>query len=121
MEDNNPGTLVKIAADGDVILGVRLEEVKLRVHSLFLKTASKPFSAMLRPDQKQGHTMLDQDGPVELPLTEDNAIAAKIICASIQHQNNKVSQTLAAGDVLGVALTADKYGLVDALKFASGN
>jgi len=50
MEDNNPGTLVKIAADGDVILGVRLEEVKLRVHSLFLKTASKPFSAMLRPD-----------------------------------------------------------------------
>jgi hypothetical protein len=31
--DNKPSTVVKIAADGDVILVVEPEQVKLRVHS----------------------------------------------------------------------------------------
>ena len=65
--------------------------------------------------------MLDQDKPVELLLPEDNADALKIMCAVIHHRNNEVPQTLAAGDVLGVAVTADKYDCVDALKFSSGN
>jgi hypothetical protein len=120
-KDNKPSAVVKIAVDGDVILVVRPEKVKLRVHSLFLKAASKPFFAMFGPDWKEGHNMLDQDGPVELQLPEDNADALKLICAIIHHQNNKVPQTLTAGDVLGVAVTADKYDCVDALKFASGN
>ncbi|KAL2040036.1 hypothetical protein N7G274_007439 [Stereocaulon virgatum] len=32
-----------------------------------------------------------------------------------------VPQTLAAGNVLGIAITADKYDCIDVLKFASGN
>jgi hypothetical protein len=119
--DNKPSTVIEIATDGDVILVVGPEKVKLRVHSLFLKAASKPFSAMFGPDWKEGYNMLDRDGPVELPLPEDNAGALKLICAIIHHRNNKVPQTLAAGDVLGVAVTADKYNCVNALKFASGN
>jgi hypothetical protein len=118
--DNKPSTVVKIAADGDVILVVGPEKVKLRVLSLFLKAASKPFSAMFGPDWEEGHNMLDRDRPVELLLPEDNADALKVICAVIHHRNNEVPQTLAAGDVLGVAVTADKYDCVDALKFASG-
>ncbi|KAI9659672.1 MAG: hypothetical protein M1829_006580, partial [Trizodia sp. TS-e1964] len=119
--DNKPSTVVKIAADGDLILVVGKDKVKLRVHSLFLKAASEPFSAMFGPEWKEGHNMLDRDGPVEVLLPEDNAAALKLICAIIHHQNNKVPQTLAAGDILGVAVTADKYDCVDALKFASGN
>jgi hypothetical protein len=118
---NKPSSVIKIVADGDVILVVGPEKVKLRVVSLFLKVASKPFSAMLGPDWKEGHDMLGQDGPVELLLPEDNAGALKLICAIIHNQNNKVPQTLAAGDVLEVAVTANKYDFVDALKFASGN
>ncbi len=118
--DNKPNT-VTIAADGDVILVVGPEQVKLRVHSLFLKVASQPFSAMFRLDWKEGRNMLNQDRPVELLLPEDNAVALELICAVIHHQNNKVPQTLAAADVLGIAVTADKYDCVDALKFASGN
>jgi len=121
LSENQQSTVVKIAAGGDVILVVGPEKVKLRVHSLFLKTASKPFSAMFGPDWKEGHTMLDRDGPVELPLPEDNAAALKLICAIIHHRNKKVPQTLAACDVLEVAVTADKYDCIDALKFASGN
>jgi hypothetical protein len=121
LRDSKPSTVLKIAADGDVILVVGPEKLKLRVHSLFLKAASKPFSAMFGADWKEGHNMLDQDGPAELPLPEDNATALMLICAIIHHQNNKVPQTLDAGNVLWVAVTADKYDCVDALKFASGN
>ncbi|KAL2068131.1 hypothetical protein VTL71DRAFT_16229 [Oculimacula yallundae] len=119
--DNKPCTIVNIAADGDVILVVGPEQVKLRVLSLFLKAASKPFSAMFGPEWKEGYNMLNRDGPVELLLPEDNADALKIICTVIHHQNDKVPQTLAAADILEVATAADKYDCVNALKFASRN
>lgn len=121
LRDNKPGTTIEIAADGDVILVVGPEMVKLRVHSLFLKAVSKPFSTMFEPDWKEGDNMLGRDGPVELLLPEDNAAAMKLICAIIHHQNKRIPQTLPASDVLGIAVTADKYDCVDALKFASEN
>jgi hypothetical protein len=37
----------------------------------------------------------------------------------LHHQNREVPQSLAAGDVLAVAVVADKYDLVGALRFAS--
>jgi hypothetical protein len=119
--NNTPSMVVNIATDGDVILVVGPEKAKLRVQSLFLKAASKPFSAMFGPDWKEGHDILDLDAPAELSLPEDNASALKLICAIIHHRNKKVPQSLAAGDVLGVAVTADKYDCVHALKFASGS
>jgi hypothetical protein len=47
--------------------------------------------------------------------------AASLICAIIHHRNKGIPETLAAGHLLGIAVTADKYDFVDALKFASGN
>ncbi|KAI9649487.1 hypothetical protein NHQ30_002063 [Ciborinia camelliae] len=120
-KDDNSSTVVNISENGDVILVVGPEKKKFRVHSLFLKAASKPFFAMFRPDWKEGHDMLDQNGPAEVSLPEDNATALEIILAIIHHQKNKVPQTLAASDVLEVAVTADKYDFVDALKLAIGN
>jgi len=90
LRDIKLSTVTKIAADGDVILVVGPERVRLRVYSLFLKAASKPFSIMLGPDWKESHNMFDRDGLVELPLPEDNAAALKLICAIIHHQNNIV-------------------------------
>ncbi|KAK1248593.1 hypothetical protein MKX08_006813 [Trichoderma sp. CBMAI-0020] len=74
---------------------------------------------MLGPDWKEGHDLLDHDRPAELLLPEDNAAALKIICSIIHHQNREVPQSLAAGDVLAVAVIADKYDCVQALRFAS--
>lgn len=88
--NNKASTIVQIAADGDVILVVGPEQVKLRVYSLFLKAASKPFSAMLGPDWKEGHNMLDRDRPVELLLPEDNASALELICAIVHYRNDTV-------------------------------
>ncbi|SCO19539.1 uncharacterized protein FFB20_15709 [Fusarium fujikuroi] len=112
-------TVVDIASDGDLILIVRPEKTKLRVHSTLLKAASKPFSVMLGPDWKEGHNMHNQHRPSELPLPDDNDTALKIICSIIHHQNEKVPQTLAASDILAIAVVADKYLYTNALKFAS--
>ena len=119
--DNEQSSIVEIDAEGDVILVVGPEKLKLHAHSLFLKSASKPFSAMFGPDWKEGRSLFGRDGPVELPLPEENGAALKLICAIIHHRNKEVPQTLAAGDVLKVAVTADKYQCTDALKFATGN
>jgi hypothetical protein len=115
-KDSNPSTIVEIAANGNVILVVGPEKMKLRVYSLFLQATSRPFSAMFGPDWNKGYNM-----PVELPLPEDNAVALKLICAIIHHCNEMVPQTLAARDVLGIAVTADKYDCISALKFAGGH
>lgn len=117
--DTQTSTVFEIAPDGDLMLIVGPEEAKLHVHSMLLRAVSKPFSAMLGPDWKEGHGLLVCDGPAEILLPEDNAAAMKIVCSIIHHQNREVSRSLAAGDVLAVAVTADKYDCVQVLRFAS--
>ena len=117
--DTQTNTVIEISPDGDLILIVGPEEAKLRVHSMFLTLVSKPFSAMLGPDWKEGHDLLDSNKPAEILLPEDNAAALEIICSIIHHQNRDVPRTLAAGDILAVAVTADKYDCIRALRFAS--
>jgi hypothetical protein len=108
-----------IASDGDVMLIVGPEMVKLRVHSLFLKAASKPFAAMFRPNWKEGESLLNEAEPAELSLPEDDPAEMRYICAVIHHKNDEVPQTLPARKVLGIAVTADKYDCLDALRFVS--
>ncbi|KAG5655665.1 hypothetical protein KAF25_009164 [Fusarium avenaceum] len=117
--DAKPNTVVEIASDGDLILMVGPEELELRVRSILLMAVSKPFSAMLGPHWKEGHDKRDHDGPFELKLPDDDAAALKIMCSIIHHENEKVPRTLPAGDVLAVAVAADKYDCVNVLKFAS--
>ena len=119
--DNEQSESVEIVIDGDVILIVGAEKMKLRVYSLFLKAVSKPFSAMLGPDWKEGQDMLGRDGPVELPLPEGNAAALKIICAIVHHRSEIVPRNLTAGEIFRIAVTADEYDCFDALEFASGH
>ena len=76
---------------------------------------------MFGPDWKEGRSLFGRDGPVELPLPEENGAALKLICAVIHNRNYMVPETLAADDVLRIAVTADKYDCIEALKFATGN
>ncbi|GKU07789.1 btb poz protein [Fusarium langsethiae] len=117
--DAKPDTVVEIAPDGDLILVVGSDETKLRVRSVLMMAVSKPFSVMLGPDWKESHDMRDHDGLSKLSLPDDDAAALEIIFSVIHYQNKKVPRTLPACDVLAVAVVADKYGCVDALKFAS--
>ncbi|KAF5611564.1 uncharacterized protein FTJAE_14171 [Fusarium tjaetaba] len=111
--------IVEIVPDGDVILVVGPDKAKLRVKSMFLMVASKPFSVMLGPYWKEGHDMRCHDGPFELSLPEDNATAMEIICSVIHLQNGRIPRTIPAGDVLAIAIAGDKYDCLNALQFAS--
>jgi hypothetical protein len=112
--------ITEIAADGDIILVVGHDGVKLRVHSLILKTASKVFSAMLGPYFSEGQN-ITKDCPKEILLPEDDADALKIICEITHLQNSAVPDSLPPSAVIQLAITADKYDCVPALKFASAH
>ncbi|KAH5617660.1 hypothetical protein HBI23_251470 [Parastagonospora nodorum] len=119
--NDNQEMLVDIIPDGDCILVVGPDMTKLRVHSLFLTAASKPFSAMFTPNWKEGDALFSQSEPMEILLPEDNATSMRLICAIIHHQNQDVPDNLSARNILGVAVAADKYDCVLALRFASEN
>lgn len=121
LSNHNQEAFVNMAPDGDCILVVGPDTVKLRVHSLFLRTASRPFSAMFTPEWKEGNALLSQAGPIEILLPEDDATHMRLLCAIIHNKNEEVPANLPARNVLGVAIAADKYDCVQAVKFASDN
>ncbi|PVH91823.1 hypothetical protein DM02DRAFT_702762 [Periconia macrospinosa] len=110
--------VVDISPYGDVILIVGAENVRLRVHSQCLQSASKTFSAMFGPRWSEGQR-LSKESPTEVTLPEDDADAMRTICYIVHHRNDLVSQYLTAKDVLQIAIEVDKYDLKIALKYAS--
>jgi hypothetical protein len=113
--------VVEVVPDGDCILTVGPEKVKMRVNSLFLKAASEPFRAMLGPGWKEGNKLRDGADAVEIPLPDDDATAIQLLCAVVHHQNGSdtIPRQLAVRTILNIAMAADKYDCVRALKFAS--
>lgn len=111
--------VINIAADGDVILIVGPAKWKMRVQSLILRAVSKPFSAMLGPNWKEGRQKPAADAPMELQLPDDDAVGMKYLCAVMHHQNKMIPATLPVQDVLNIAVLADKYDFVDAFSFTS--
>jgi len=107
-----------IAPDGDVILVVGPQMVRLRVHSLFLRSSSKVFKAMFGPNWSEGQR-LSKESPGEVCLEEDDAEAMRIICYVIHHRINDVPQTLSPELIFRIAIGADKYDLAVALGLAS--
>lgn len=110
--------IVNIDAAGDIILVVGPEKLRLRVKSIFLKAASKLPGTILGPDWKENHILVT-GLPVEIILPEENAMALRCICAILHHQNRLLPQVMAVNDVLRIAVAANKFGVVDALTFAS--
>lgn len=110
----------EIAADGDVVLIVGPNKRKLRVHSLFLKTASKVLEMKLRPDSSEVQDISNHDTQAIL-LPEDDEGAMKTLCAVIHLSSDAASDALTPGEVLKVAIAAEKYGCIVALRNASGH
>lgn len=120
LKDNSISNDIKeIGKDGDIVLVVGCNERKLQVHSLFLKTASKVFRAILGPHFSEGQD-LSSDNPKEIFLSEDDADAVQTICEVIHLRHDAASQILTGAQILQIAITADIYDCNDALKNASG-
>ena len=118
--NDKPCPLSDIAPDGDVVLVVGPQHVRLRVHSQCLRCASKTFGVMFGPDWSEGQG-LSKNSPQEIPLVDDDADALRTICCIIHHRNDAVppSQSLTPKEILQIAITSDKYDLGIALKYAS--
>jgi len=116
--NDKPDRVTDISPDGDVVLIVGGDNVRLRVYSQCLRSASPVFRVMFGPNWSEGQK-LSSDSPTEVPLSDDDADAMRIICYVIHNRNDLVPQHLSAKDVLQIAIEVDKYELVTALKFAS--
>jgi hypothetical protein len=111
-----PDPLADISPNGDVILVVGPRNVRLRIHSLCLRCASKVFGVMFGPRWGEG---ISEGYPKEVPLVEDDADALRTICCVFHHRNDAVPQAFTPREVLQIAIEANKYDLGVALKYAS--
>ncbi|TGO37048.1 hypothetical protein BHYA_0107g00130 [Botrytis hyacinthi] len=74
---------------------------------------------MFKWEWQEGQDLLRQDGPKEIELPADNAAALETILAIIHHQHNEIARNITASQVLEIAVAADKYDILDAMKLAS--
>ncbi|GAB1315512.1 hypothetical protein MFIFM68171_05722 [Madurella fahalii] len=110
--------LESIAASGDVLLVIGTEGKRIRVQSLILRTASTVFNAMLGPHYTEGWD-LSSESPKDIFLPEDDPEALRIIFNTIHYRLNTVDDPLDPPLVLRIAIMADKYDFIQALKLVS--
>ena len=110
--------IVSVSPNGDIILVVGPQAVRLRVHSLFLRSASKVFNAMFGPNWSEGQGLSEQS-PRQVIMEEDDPEALRIICCVIHHLNDDVPRTLSPEQVFQIAIEIDKYDLAVALRYAT--
>ena len=110
--------VVDICPDGDVVLLVGEEKLRLRVYSQCLRCASRTFGAMFGPNWSEGQR-LSEESPKQVQLFEDDADTMRTICYILHHRNDLVPQQLTTKEVLQIAIAVDKYNLEVALQYAS--
>lgn len=117
MAENNPYDI--ITTDGDTILVIGPDEVRLCVQSCLLQAASKVFKAMFGPHFKEGQRSDLNGSKKEVPMPEDDAGAMSVICAVIHYRNDIVPEQFTSRGVLEIAVVADKYDCKVALQHAA--
>ncbi|KAI8234128.1 hypothetical protein K4K57_001078 [Colletotrichum sp. SAR 10_99] len=108
-----------IAPDGDVIMVIGPKGKEFRLHSQILKAAFKVFKAMLGLNFAEGQQLLNNrihNDPVKINLPEDDAYSMGTLFELI-HYRHDVLSSADADIVFDVALAADKYDLIRAVKY----
>ncbi len=105
-----------IAPAGDIVLIVGDGKTRLRVHSVCMRTVSRVFDAMFGPHFSEGQPSKGVL-PKEILMPDDNAAAMTTICNVVHHRNDVLPDALESREVVQVALAADKYDCVLALKY----
>ena len=87
------------------------------MHSVCMRTASKVFDAMLGPHFSEGQPS-NGGLPRKVSMPDDNAVAMTTICNVIHHRNDLAPDVPGLGGLDEIALAANKYDCVLALKYA---
>jgi hypothetical protein len=106
---------IDVAPDGDVVLVVGPEKLRLRVYSQVLRAASKVFAVMLRPRWMDGKGPSQRHQP-EISLESDDAEAMRIVCHAIHFRNDVLPGQIKPEEALRLVTVSDKYDLHDTLK-----
>lgn len=93
--------------------------LRFKVHSIFLRTASKVFASLLSPSFAEGQALAktSASSPCEIFLNDDDPQSMKLVLNSIHMKHNQLPRRLDAGQVTSLAVVVDKYLLHDALPF----
>ncbi|KAK0716101.1 hypothetical protein B0H67DRAFT_554487 [Lasiosphaeris hirsuta] len=106
---------ITVAPSGDVIMVVGKEKRRMRVHSVILSAASPVFKVMFGPNFSEGNHLSTVD-PKEIPLPKDNEDALQTIFYIVHFRPDAINDPPSPDLLLQVAIAANKYGFVNALK-----
>ncbi|KAF4905178.1 hypothetical protein CGCF415_v001363 [Colletotrichum fructicola] len=119
MVGDDTNTINNIAPDGDVIMVIGPKKKEFRLHSQILKAASKVFNAMLGPKFAEGQQIVNKrshNDPVKINLPEDDAYSMGVLFELIYYRYDVLSNADGI-TFFDVALAADKYDLIRAVKY----
>ncbi|WAO90389.1 Hypothetical protein NCS54_00781500 [Fusarium falciforme] len=109
----------KIIENGDVILVIGRDRVKIQLSSSFLCLVSPVFKAMLTSPMIEGQRLKERgDKPVEYVLLDDSAEAALHAFKSLYGSDPQMLN-LNPDEILQVAMFVDKWGLAERFQFAA--
>lgn len=102
----------------DLFLVVGPNKQPIGVDARTLRRVSNVFEAMFKPPWLESTKLAENRiSPPELVLPEDDFRAMNVICCIIHHRNDLVPSDISASDILQVAIVADKYDMLTALKY----
>ncbi|CAJ0550305.1 Ff.00g102350.m01.CDS01 [Fusarium sp. VM40] len=113
----SPETIFQVGEDGDIMLVVGPNKVKIQVFSSFLKYISPVFRAMLDSPMSEGEAFRNRvnNSPIEIILPEDNARAMSQMLRGLYGVGPSCPHT--KSDVRRVVILADKYDMMKQLKY----
>lgn len=111
-------SIEEIESQGDILFLVGPKEKQVRVHSLTMVRTSPVFAKMLGPNFSEGQSLANRGiEPVEIKLPEDDPCAFVFICSAVH--GISLDNMPDSKQLLDVAIMADKYDFIKALKYAS--
>ncbi|KIL88763.1 hypothetical protein FAVG1_08011 [Fusarium avenaceum] len=109
--------IFQVCEDGDTILVVGPDRVKIQVFSSFLKFVSPVFRAMLNSSMSEGEAFRNRDGesPIEVLLPKDHARAMFLLLECLYGAYPRSQPS--AVEIKNIAILADKYDMTERLTY----
>ncbi|KAF2424914.1 hypothetical protein EJ08DRAFT_408083 [Tothia fuscella] len=120
IEEEMPTMQIRIDRNGDLILLAGLDKVQLLVSSKIMTLVLKVFTAMLKPNFMEGTAFTEHRNNSEiyqLPLPNDNSETLELLCNIIHHQTRHIPNDPNLVTISNLAMMADKYDCVDAIRW----
>ncbi|CCC05470.1 unnamed protein product [Sordaria macrospora k-hell] len=114
---------VEVSPTGDIILVVGSpdeKQLRLRVLSIILRSASKVFDRMFSPGWIESSRTFSPESPINIDLPEDDPDSMKTICYALHHRNDMIPFADMDGKhILQAVRVIDKYDMGTAMQLVT--